>query len=68
MGKAGEVRWHTFLSLFHFDGEIERSNGEVNSLGIHLPHCTQQVDDVGTLIPNQTHQQLRNPVTKRQHR
>ena len=54
---------HTFLSLFHLDGEVQRSDGKVDCLWVHLPHRAEQVDDVGALITDQTHQQLRNPET-----
>ena len=53
----------TSLSLLDLEGEVQGSDGEVDGLGVHPAHLTQQVHDEAPLTPHQTGQQLRDPET-----
>ena len=53
----------TSLTLLNLEGEVQGSDGEVDGLGVHPAHLTQQVHDEAPLTPHQTGQQLRDPET-----
>ena len=53
----------TSLTLLDLEGEVQGSDGEVDGLGVHPAHLTQQVHDEAPLTPHQTGQQLRDPET-----
>ena len=53
----------TSLSLLDLEGEVQGSDGEVDGLGVHPAHLTQQVHDEAPFTPHQTGQQLRDPET-----
>ena len=53
----------TSLTLLNLEGEVQGSDGEVDGLGVHPAHLTQQVHDEAPFTPHQTGQQLRDPET-----
>ena len=53
----------TSLALLDLEGEVQGSDGEVDGLGVHPAHLTQQVHDEAPFTPHQTGQQLRDPET-----
>ena len=65
--KCSDVSGRTSLALLYLEGEVEGSDGEVDGLGVHGPHLTQQVQDESTFVTHQTCQQLGDPTTHTRH-
>ena len=62
---AEEKKQLTPLALLDLEGEVERADGEVDSLRVHASDLTQQVHDQLALVANHARQDLGNPESNK---